>query len=369
MANASSPSFPRLEIRDNTKSWVDIQTFNKVLIGDESTDISKAYYLSNGKYLNATLWLVAPIEDKPSNKTEILGYGMLIDADSNYATGVLGIDYRFGVTWNNSTRSWTKVFEELGSFNELGKVGEKAVVSPIQDYHGFFKSGEKYVDLSMDLSEIGSPDNYRVIFYAIEKRQGSPLFADFTTWAYIPPPKFELSTNPDPVEVSQGESRTFTIQLKSTSDNQPLRVENFEVQAPSNHHLQWDFHALSKSNNSEPTPVAISADGEAKVGSYTASIITVIDQESSFPFNVVEYPNSQVRVIPENGTFSSGHIIADVPLTIRVTEKLLPLDNLYNFFSKWGTIVAFVFGIVTFLIGLFIDKDTLIKKLSGKKGH
>ncbi|MDQ6863909.1 MAG: hypothetical protein M3044_08795 [Thermoproteota archaeon] len=75
---------------------------------------------------------------------------MLIDADSNYATGVLGIDYRVGVMWNNATKSWTKEFDELESLNELGKVGEKTVVSPMPNYKGFFKSGERYLDLSTD---------------------------------------------------------------------------------------------------------------------------------------------------------------------------------------------------------------------------
>ncbi|MDQ6863908.1 MAG: hypothetical protein M3044_08790, partial [Thermoproteota archaeon] len=143
--------------------------------------------------------------------------------------------------------------------------------------------------------------------------------ADFSTWAYVPPPKFELSTNPDPVEVRQGTNFTFTIQLKSTSDNLPLRVEYFRVQPPSKHHLQWDFNALSKSNNSEPTAVSISADREAMVGSYTASVITIIDQYSSFPFNVFEDHNSRIQVVLVNGTFSSGHIIAHVPLAIKIT--------------------------------------------------
>jgi hypothetical protein len=60
-------------------------------------------------------------------------------------------------------------------------------------------------------------------------------------------------------------------------------------------------------------------------------------------------------------------IVADVPLTIKITERLSSLDNLYNFFNKWGAIATFLFGVLTFLIRLFIDKDTLIKKLSKKK--
>jgi hypothetical protein len=35
----------------------------------------------------------------------------------------------------------------------------------------------------------------------------------------------------------------------------------------------------------------------------------LIFHKSSFPFNVDEYPISQIRVVPENGTFSSGHIM------------------------------------------------------------
>ena len=54
---ALSPSFPREEIRDRPFDWRDIDKQEGTLEGSPYTDIRRVNYVSDGRYLNATLWL------------------------------------------------------------------------------------------------------------------------------------------------------------------------------------------------------------------------------------------------------------------------------------------------------------------------
>src|SRR5207247_721981 len=97
---ASSPSFVRQEIRDGTNDSWD-HTKNEFISGNKFADLSAVSYYSDGQFLNATLFMRDPFVVKPS--VAIPGYGMLIDADSDYHTGWQGFDYMMRVTWNNSS--------------------------------------------------------------------------------------------------------------------------------------------------------------------------------------------------------------------------------------------------------------------------
>jgi hypothetical protein len=54
--------------------------------GDRSTDIESVDYSSDGKSLNATLWLYFPFKSNQSNLNEEVDYGMFIDADFDRTT-------------------------------------------------------------------------------------------------------------------------------------------------------------------------------------------------------------------------------------------------------------------------------------------
>ena len=77
-----------------------------------SIDIQSATYSSDGRFLNATLWLSGFRKAPP--REEVV-YGMLVDADLKNNTGNQGIDYQIEIQWNNATRTWTRVFNEFSS--------------------------------------------------------------------------------------------------------------------------------------------------------------------------------------------------------------------------------------------------------------
>ena len=129
---------------------------------DKSTDIQKITYFSNGTILNATLWLGGGFKEKPSTNESnpVVVYGMLIDADSNQETGKEGVDYQVEIQWSNKTRTWNKIIIEY-----ISPVHNRTLDTE-ENYTGFFKNGERYVSLYVNLADIIYPTGYRALFYA-----------------------------------------------------------------------------------------------------------------------------------------------------------------------------------------------------------
>jgi hypothetical protein len=218
-AFASTP-FARKEIKDEPSDWIDISNsieMNRPVYaasGDSSADIEAVSYFSNGRVLNATLWLLLPLEKSRFDNKEVLNYGMLIDADSDNRTGWGGIDYKIEVRRENAT--WTRVLEEWSSTKEFRLLREEPNITES------FKDQKRYFSLYADLEMMGSPDLYKIVFYAEEQRKGeSTSRIDFTKWVHIPAPEFSISTVPNPLVLRAGESRTIELQVKSNTGFQP----------------------------------------------------------------------------------------------------------------------------------------------------
>ena len=81
---------------------------------DRSSDIESVDYSSDGKFLNATMWLAGPIHQYPENVSQVI-YRMLIDVDSNRATERDGVDYQVEIQWNNKTKTWIRFFTEYST--------------------------------------------------------------------------------------------------------------------------------------------------------------------------------------------------------------------------------------------------------------
>jgi hypothetical protein len=174
---ASSPSFAREEIRDDFGDWINITTAEPAE-GDPLADILSVDYYSDGRSLNSTVWLSSPLY--PSSFGNInVSYVLLIDSDMNRGTGIEGADYKIEIKWDNRTKSWTREFIEWESIHpRIGHVEDRAISKITLDaknYTGFSEIGNRYISLSTDLGAIGSPSQYRIIFYTSEKKSGLSL--------------------------------------------------------------------------------------------------------------------------------------------------------------------------------------------------
>src|SRR5688500_11597745 len=75
------PSFQRQEITPGSGNWFNMTSGRSASRGPNYIDIQSISYFSNGRYLNATLWLA---EFVPSpNEFEYVNYGIYFAADSN----------------------------------------------------------------------------------------------------------------------------------------------------------------------------------------------------------------------------------------------------------------------------------------------
>lgn len=102
-AVASSSAFELQEITDENRQWVQTYGNNDENLKCNYTDILAVNYISDGKYLNVTMWLASGFANNSTSPPEYnqpfrkISYGMLIDADSNTNTGYNGADYDFYV--------------------------------------------------------------------------------------------------------------------------------------------------------------------------------------------------------------------------------------------------------------------------------
>ena len=115
---AESPSFSIQEINSGIGNGIQVDGLThaqtkpdyKGLL-DSSSDIQRVTYFSDGKTLNATMWLGGGVKQNPSlYGASTAVYGVLIDADNNPSTGKYGVDYQQEIQWSNMTNSWNRLF-------------------------------------------------------------------------------------------------------------------------------------------------------------------------------------------------------------------------------------------------------------------
>jgi hypothetical protein len=206
-----SSSFARQEIEDGGNDW--IYSINASYASTNITSFSgieTVSYSSDGKFLNATLWLTSPFEEKPS--ASALHYLMYIDVDSNNKTGYTGADYAVGIRWDNHTGTWFREFLEFSLYNKMKVVTEEKVQT------GFFDVEKNSVYLSLDLTEVNSPNHYSVAFSIEDFIKG---IYDTTSWLPIPPPEFDIVTFPSSLILRPGDEKTIELRVNSTTNLQP----------------------------------------------------------------------------------------------------------------------------------------------------
>jgi hypothetical protein len=121
---------------DEKRDWIDLETRQITTKGYKNTDIVSGRYSTDGKTLNATLWLDSKFDLKPL--TQEVDYGMFIDKDFDTNTGFGGIDYKLEISWNNQSKTWSKVLEEWSPF------GETRILSHLSNYTGFYGPNSYY---------------------------------------------------------------------------------------------------------------------------------------------------------------------------------------------------------------------------------
>ncbi|MDQ6667237.1 MAG: hypothetical protein M3Y53_03300, partial [Thermoproteota archaeon] len=180
---AESSSFSRQEINTSSHNGIQVNAITRMQTKvdykgplDNTSSIQRVTYFSDGKTLNATLWLGGAINKNPSRDgASTVVYGMLIDSDNNPATGKYGADYLKEIQWTNKTKTWNVLTAEFSS-----PINNRTLTI-VKNYTGV-SDNQKYVLISLNLKDITSPASYKVLYYAIVIYNQSKMLLDYTPW-------------------------------------------------------------------------------------------------------------------------------------------------------------------------------------------
>jgi hypothetical protein len=237
---AVPPSFPQQEIIDKPFDLLDMRgcfdyrftNISKCYIQSSTSpsraiDMKSITYVSDGKFLNATLWMI-PYSGFSSSGNESkangdLRYGAYIDTDLNNRTGWNGVDYEIEVMGeSNNSENSRILLRQLSSFGS-SRILQNASIDYDNNKLGIDNAkSQKYLLFSINLVSVGFPDTYKIMFYTQYGNDSSSDYKfDFSSWITIPPPTFSLVTNPNPEIMRPIEKKMLYAQLKTSSGTLP----------------------------------------------------------------------------------------------------------------------------------------------------
>jgi hypothetical protein len=337
LAVALSPSFPREEIRDRPFDWRDIDKQEGTLEGNPYTDIRRVNYFSDGKYLNATLWLRGDLN--ASANGEQMSYGTFVDGDSRKETGWQGVDYQIEISRQNGT--WMNTIAEFSSLGDIRILENKRINSA-----DLSKNIGNYIPLSIDLSREVFPEKYKVIFYAGEVKRGYDNLStvramDFTNWVHIPTPEFVIGSRPNTIDLRPGEEKTFAVNVNSTTGFEPLvRLSAMNLTGIELKFQHNQLHLPSYGLQTVPLKIKVAENATARPYSLNLFANATFPSES-----LIDSPSSaeiqQEFILPqENEEISKQAILA-----IDVLPPLTLEESIGNFWNVYGSPLSFIYGI------------------------
>ena len=349
----STPHFPRYEINSGIRDGIQISEYLSSQTStdyksplDLATDIQKVTYYSDGKNLNATLWLGNKTITDPSKLgTVVLLYGALFDIDKNPATGKFGVDYQHEIQWNNYSKEWNSFIVEYSSKDYFRTVFSQENYTGIEDNVNF-------VLISQDFKLLTLPEHFKVLYYTVAIYNNTKTIVDMTSWIDIPPPTYTFSTIPDPIVLSPGEQKDIGIQLESSEGINPEVVDY--IQLENNESLvkvilNQNNQNLSSFSSNIPAPFKIIVPSDSQVGKYKIPFLVNISQGSIFPSGFIEIPNFNLSI--SGKSFST----VNSNLTITVIEPPSFDDKVKEFWGTYGPIISlmtagFVGGFSTYVL-------------------
>jgi hypothetical protein len=335
---AQSPSFSRQELNTGFHNGIQVNanTHTQTKVDyksplDNSSNIQRVTYFSDGKTNNATLWLGGGIKQNPSvYGASTVVYGMLIDSDNNPATGKYGVDYQKEIQWTNNTKKWNLLTVEYSS-----PVNNRTL-NIVKNYSAFFDN-QKYVLLSLNLKEITSPETYRVLYYTIVIYNQSKMLLDLTPWIDIPPTQYSFATSPNPVVITQGEQQDIGIQLKSNNGISAKVVGFIPSQNYSTIKVLFNPDKLNASSfGIAPAPLRIEVPSNAQIGQYVIPMLVNMSVGQIFSSKFIQLGN--VNVLSP----TQGYVTTKANLTMSVVEPPSVNERVKDFWSTYGSLVSLV---------------------------
>jgi hypothetical protein len=347
--SASSPSFPLQGIYNNHNSWFlekqmqfeGARNITDCMTGPykfPSPRIAALDYISDGKILNATLWLTAKVKDPslfPPGFAEISKiYALLIHVDSSYD---IGQTYQIIYLYSNISKTWSRIITESAP---PGLQGEKILDQ--KHIPDSFVKGRNYADLSLNLSRIGSPSQYSIVSYTsdtynVTKSSRICHLINVSDILHVPPPEFVISTLPNSLVLFAGDNKTIELQIKSNTIL-PSYISLNITDHSGNIKLKLIPNATSVLPSGLTTSLLqIKAMDNATSHPYTLPITAKI----SFPTTIANWLSGETHSNPQ-----SAFINKESNFTITVIDKPPLLEQFKNMWESFGIPVS---AIITLL--------------------
>jgi hypothetical protein len=360
-AFAASPAFDPIFLTDEQlggkgNDWV--QTY-----GNDSTHLRSDYanilavdYVSDGKTLNATLWLKSNSENAStySQPFKKIRYGMLIAIDSLPTnSGYNGVDYNYYIEAVGG--KWSEYLYHLSSTGAFSVIESK--INFTKSFVGT-TTGPGYVKLRFPLSSIDYPRAYYLSFYTAESFKSNEV-RDFTNWVVIPPTTIKVLTHPKNIVIRQGETRLIPAEMNTLGTNNVTSI-TFDKPDFSSDGLYISTQRL------QPPLFKVEASPQIPIGVYTIHFVASMlmaniyassptdTPETAPPERVTGVVDPEFQVSKKYPTI--GYITSPANLTIEVLPPLTVNETFTAFWGTYGEVVSlFAAGIVGAFATMFVD--------------
>jgi hypothetical protein len=364
-AIASSPAFELQEITNENRHWVQTYGNSEANLKSNYTDIQAVNYISDGKNLNATIWLASgfknsstsiPAYNDPFRK---ITYGMLLDTDSNTKTGYNGADYDFYLeVAGGKLSAYLYQLSSTGGYNLLSSKTNLVLADP--------NALRGSVSLHLDLGSIDYPSKYDLLFYTAESYKSNEV-RQFTSWVNIPPPTLEMATSPTNIVIRQGQELLVPARIKSTTGfsndaiNITLAGNNNNNNSNNNYYYydttsgfnSSDLHVSVERN--KPPLFKVAVPQQTPLGIYSVPLIVTIREPSIATLTKPISVNTRGGTVDPEFELSKkypteGYLTKPVNFTVTV---IAPMTINEHFKDFWGTYGQFIGLFAGGFVGLF----------------
>jgi hypothetical protein len=290
---------------------------------------SASYYHIDKDSLNVTLWTrsLNGLTSINSLNGSVI-YGILINSDPNSNTGIDGVDYDFQLRLDSNKKNAVKELKEISIEGYT-----KTIKSNKENYTKIIQKGANYINLDLDLAAIHTPDEFKVLFYAIfdpssEQDNNSAKLLDYLRWIHLPQPEIAISTDPESIELTQGNNGDLTIKAKSNTSD--AKIQFFFLNKPED--LKISFNNNSNSidlpgGGEDRVQVTINADQTTNPRKLTLKLIS----EILIPGQTITYFNE----LYTNHTTTEDKPKGYIKNTVLKKQNFIQLQvNKYDIFDR-----------------------------------
>jgi hypothetical protein len=341
---AASSAFDQVLVSDknignHSNDWVQTYGNDSTHLRSDYANIHAVDYSSDGKTLEATLWLAsnsknASIYNQPLKKIK---YGMLIAIVSlPQNSGYNGANYNFYIEAVNG--KWSEYLYQLSSTGSSALIESK--INHTESFGGP-TIGPGYVKLRLDLNSIHSPGNYGLSFYTAESFKSNEV-RDFTNWVAIPPPTISVVSHPKDIIIRQGEQRLISAEIQTPFSN---NVTNIAFDNGT-YFSSGGFRVSTQ--KIQPPLFNVEVSPQSPIGIYTvpfSATLLIQTTSSKLPMlndTVTGFVDPEFKVSKKYPTI--GYITGSANLTIDVIPPLTVNERFMAFWVAYGTPIVILAG-------------------------